>query len=49
MRSCFNHTKMSDVFALISMHRSSSLQSVSEILGKESIKKEGMERDFIFI
>jgi hypothetical protein len=49
MRNCFNHTKMSGAFALISMDRSSSLLSVFEISGKESIKKDGMERDFIFI
>jgi hypothetical protein len=48
MRNCVNHTKISDAAARISILRSSSLLSVFEISGKESIKKEGMDRDFIF-
>jgi len=49
MRNCFSHTKMSGAFARTSIHRSSSLQSVSGIPGKESIEKHGMEADFITV
>jgi hypothetical protein len=40
---------MSDASARISIYRSSSLQSAFSILGKESTKKQGIERDFIIV
>ncbi len=43
MRNCLNHTKMSDGLASTSILRSSTLQSVSDIPGKESIIKQGTE------
>ena len=49
MRNCFNQTKISDGSACISILRISSLQSLFEISGKLSIKKRGLERDFLTV